>query len=145
MDDFIFCPFERGQVYKNPDDFLMMVFNVVRFEDEYRVNYVSETGQIGIFSNRDKYIIDNIELVSINNYDRENFVLVPIYATENMINAGDDYSESWGNICSTGEIYTDMIRAYVFEASRDLPKKLLKRQGLGNLNALSEIRKIKGE
>lgn len=57
------CPFERGQVWKNPDDILMMIFNVVLFEHEYRVNYVAENGQIGIFGNADKYILDNIEMV----------------------------------------------------------------------------------
>jgi len=138
MEDFIFCPFERGQVYKNPDDFLMMVFNVIIMDGEYRVNYVLENGQIGIFGNLDKYIIDNIELVSINNYDREKFVLVPVFATENMIKAGDKYSESWGNICSTGEIFSDMIRAYVFEAAKYLPKVLLKRQSLGDLGETND-------
>ena len=57
------CPFERGQVWKNPEDKLMMVMHIVLFDDGYSVSYVSENGQMGMFSNREKHILDNIEMV----------------------------------------------------------------------------------
>ena len=45
------CPFERGQVWENPDNEIMMVISVRRDRDAYKVNYLSEEGEFGSFWN----------------------------------------------------------------------------------------------
>lgn len=57
------CPFERGQVWENPDNEIMMVINVRREKDGYKVNYVSEDAEPGSFWDTNRAIIENIALV----------------------------------------------------------------------------------
>lgn len=56
------CPFERGQVWENPDNEIMFVINVRREKDGYKVNYVSEDAEPGSFWNTNRAVIDNIAL-----------------------------------------------------------------------------------
>lgn len=41
----------------------------------------------------------------------DGYVLVPKEPTAEMIKCGDDYSEKWFNVCSTGEVYRVMLAA----------------------------------
>ena len=55
------CPFERGQVWENPDDKLMLVKDVQTYPSgDFRVTYVTEDREIGRFYSHEKDIIDNI-------------------------------------------------------------------------------------
>jgi len=63
-DELLPCIFERGQVWKNPDDELMMVLTVRDASHARKVSYITEDGERGIFYDIDKAITDNIELVN---------------------------------------------------------------------------------
>ena len=51
--------FERGQVWKNPDDELMLVLSVCG--EREKIEYVTQDGQRGSFYASSKVIVDNIE------------------------------------------------------------------------------------
>lgn len=63
--DLLPCPFEKWQVWANPDDEIMMVVSV-RYSDSgegYKVEYVTEHGEKGSFWDNDRAIIDNIRQI----------------------------------------------------------------------------------
>ena len=64
MTELLPCPFERGQVWKNPDDMLMLITSVRQTVDSSKIEYIDEDGGIGSFYASDNVITDNIELVS---------------------------------------------------------------------------------
>jgi hypothetical protein len=62
--DLIPCPFKRGQVWENPDGLMMIVTSVREYGETYKVEYISEDGELGKFYGNDKAITDNCELMS---------------------------------------------------------------------------------
>jgi hypothetical protein len=62
--DLMPCPFKRGQVWENPDGLMMIVTSVREYGETYKVEYISEDGELGKFYGNDKAITDNCELMS---------------------------------------------------------------------------------
>lgn len=56
------CPFERGQVWKNPDDEIMMILRVCPYR--HKIEYITQDGERGSFYASDKSITDNATLVT---------------------------------------------------------------------------------
>jgi len=54
--------FDRGEVYENPDDEIMMITDVILKDDGFKIYYITEFGETGSFYADDKAIIDNIKL-----------------------------------------------------------------------------------
>lgn len=56
--------FQRGQVYKNPEDDIAMIIRVVIKDNDEKIEYVTEHGEFGSFYKSDKAMTDNIEEVN---------------------------------------------------------------------------------
>ena len=54
------CAFERGQVWLNPDDEIMMVISTRPANGCHKVHYVTQDREQGSFYTSDKVIVDNI-------------------------------------------------------------------------------------
>lgn len=55
--------FQRGQVYKNPENYIAMIIRVIIKGDDEKIEYVTEHGEFGYFYASNKYMTDNLEQV----------------------------------------------------------------------------------